>query len=85
MVMAEYRIGDRNVPLPPDHARRPAAERVLRFFPPHTTLQFDESAKKLFATMRTQSSVQATLATDSCHCSSYVFTDCAIGCKAVLR
>ena len=85
MVMAEYRIGDRNVPLPPDHALRPAAERVLRFFPPHTTLQFDESAKKLFATMRTQSSVQATLATDSCHCSSYVFTDCAMGCKAVLR
>ena len=73
---AECRMGDRDVPLPPQHALQPAAERVLRFFPPHTTLLFDESAKKLFATMRTQSSVLATLATDAYHCLFHVSCFC---------
>ena len=63
VAMAEFRVGNRDVPLPPAHALKPAAERVLRFFPPHTKLIFDDAAKKLFSTLRTQSSVQATLAT----------------------
>ena len=65
VAMAEFRVGNRDVPLPPEHSLADAATRVLCFCLPHTKIIFDDSAKTLFATLRTQSSVQATLATDA--------------------
>ena len=63
--LAEFRVGNRDVPLPAEHNLEVAAKRVLEFFVPHTKLVFDNSAKKLFATQRTKSSIQAILATDT--------------------
>lgn len=68
VALAEFRVGNRDVPLLPEHNVEDAAARVLQFFLPHTKLVFDDHAKKLFATLRTKSSVQATLATDPCLC-----------------
>ena len=45
VAMAEFRVGNRDVPLPPEHSLADAATRVLRFCLPHTKIIFDDSAK----------------------------------------
>ena len=74
VAIMECRVGNRDIPLPQQHDVRAGAKSVLEFFGPHTRLVFDASAQRLFAAVRTQCSVQATLATDSRHCSRRLFS-----------
>lgn len=63
--VAEFRVGNRDIPLPEGHDLAEASQRVLHFFrKSHAEIDFDDFARKLLATVKTHSAVKATLASE---------------------
>jgi len=64
--VAEYRVGNRDIPLPAKHKLDVAGPRVLDFFKkPHATIALNDEARKLMRAVQTLSEIKAKAAADA--------------------